>query len=117
MKIKEVSEKYGISPDTLRYYEKAGLILNVPRTKNGIRDYSEENCQAINFIKCMRSANISIEGLARYMELLQEGDATHDQRRQILVEERDNLAARIQHMQEALDHLNKKIGMYDAGEL
>ena len=61
MKIKEVSEQYDITPDTLRYYERIGLIRNVPRDKNGIRNYSEENCNTIAFIKCMRSGNVSIE--------------------------------------------------------
>ena len=67
MKIKDVSEQLQISPDTLRYYEKIGLIRNVPRDKNGVRDYSEENCKSIAFIKCMRAANVSISGLTRYM--------------------------------------------------
>lgn len=69
MKIKEVSEQYDITPDTLRYYERIGLIRNVPRDKNGIRNYSEENCNTIAFIKCMRSGNVSIEGLTEYIEL------------------------------------------------
>ena len=75
MKIKDVSEKFQISPDTLRYYEKIGLIHNVSRDKNGIRNYSQENCNTIAFIKCMRAASVSIEGLSRYMELFQQGDA------------------------------------------
>ena len=60
MKIKEVSTLYGLSTDTLRYYERIGLIRNVPRDKNGVRNYSEENCHTIAFIKCMRAANVSI---------------------------------------------------------
>ena len=44
MTIKEVSEKYDISPDTLRYYERIGLIPKVPRNKSGIRDYDKESC-------------------------------------------------------------------------
>ena len=75
MKIKDVSEKFQISPDTLRYYEKIGLIHNVSRDKNGIRNYSQENCNTIAFIKCMRAASVSIDGLSRYMELFQQGEA------------------------------------------
>ncbi|MCI7601486.1 MAG: MerR family transcriptional regulator [Megasphaera sp.] len=116
MKIKDVSEKFQISPDTLRYYEKIGLIQDVPRDKNGIRDYTEENCHTISFIKCMRAASVSIDGLSRYMELLQQGDATHAARRQILVDERNHLESRMKDMQDALQHLNWKIKMYDEGK-
>jgi len=91
LKIKDVSEQLQISPDTLRYYEKIGLIRNVPRDKNGVRDYSEENCKSIAFIKCMRAANVSISGLTRYMELFEQGDATRKERREILIQDRKSV--------------------------
>ena len=116
MKIKDVSEKFQISPDTLRYYEKIGLIHNVSRDKNGIRNYRQENCNTIAFIKCMRAASVSIDGLSRYMELFQQGEATRKERRQILTEERDRLESRMKDIQEALQHLNWKIKMYDEGK-
>ena len=104
------------SPDTLRYYEKIGLIRNVPRDKNGIRDYTEDNCNTIAFIKCMRAASVSIDGLSRYMELFQQGDSTRAARRQILIDERHSLESRMEDIQEALRHLNWKIRMYDEGK-
>ena len=69
MTIAEVSKKYDLTPDTIRYYEKEGLIPKVPRTQNGIRDFDEESCGWIEFIKCMRSAGMEIEILKRYVEL------------------------------------------------
>lgn len=114
MKIKEVSEQYDITPDTLRYYERIGLIRNVPRDKNGIRNYSEENCNTIAFIKCMRSGNVSIEGLTEYIELYNQGSRkTYEARKAILVRERDRLKERMSAMQEALAYLNRKIATYD----
>ena len=56
MKIMEVSEQFGISSDTLRYYERIGLIQPVNRNTNGIRDYTELDTRRVQFIKCMRSA-------------------------------------------------------------
>ena len=53
MLIREVSEKTGITSDTLRYYEKIGLIKNISRDKNGIRNYSDEDIQWLEFVKCM----------------------------------------------------------------
>ena len=61
MTISEVSKKYNITADTIRYYEKEGLIPTVPRNKNGIRDFDENSCGWIEFIKCMRSAGLEIE--------------------------------------------------------
>ncbi len=54
MTISEVSKKYDITADTLRYYERIGLIPPVPRTKSGLRDYDESSCNWVNFIKCMK---------------------------------------------------------------
>ena len=51
MKIAEVSEKYSISTDTLRYYERVGLIPTVSRNGSGIRDYSELDLKRVEFIK------------------------------------------------------------------
>ncbi|MCX7720859.1 MAG: MerR family transcriptional regulator [Dictyoglomus thermophilum] len=113
MRIKEVCEKYSLTPDTLRFYEKIGLLPRVRRDKNGIRDYSEEDCRWIEFIKCMRSAGIEIEALVRYVKLFQEGDATLEERKQILIEQRDKLQAKIEEMQKALERLNYKIQVYE----
>ncbi len=68
MKIAEVSERYGISTDTLRYYERVGLIPRVNRNGRGIRDYSDLDIQRVEFIKCMRGAGLPIEVLIDYME-------------------------------------------------
>ena len=63
MTIAEASKKYDISADTLRYYERIGLIPPVPRTKSGIRDYDEASCGWIQLMKCMRKAGVQIEAL------------------------------------------------------
>lgn len=61
MTIGEVSKIYDISVETLRYYERVGLIPEVVRRKSGVRDYSKTDCEWVYFIKCMRRAGISIE--------------------------------------------------------
>lgn len=113
MTISEVSEKYDLSQDTLRYYERIGLLPNVGRKKNGIRDYSEEDCRWVEFIKCMRSAGLPIEVLIEYVRLFQKGDATIAARKQLLTEQRKELMAKMEAMQESLDRLNYKIESYD----
>ncbi|MFO7153638.1 MAG: MerR family transcriptional regulator [Caldicoprobacter oshimai] len=113
MTITEVSKKFGLSPDTLRYYERIGLIPRVHRNESGIRDYTEEDCRWIEFIKCMRDAGVQIEALIEYVALFQQGDATVEARKQILIEQREQLIARIEEMQKALERLNYKIEQYE----
>ena len=113
MKIAEVSEKFGISSDTLRYYERSGLIWPVNRTSSGIRDFNEIDLWRVDFIKCMRSAGLPIEVLIEYVALVQQGDQTIEARKEILVEQRDQLVSRIKEMQKTLDVLDHKIEVYE----
>ena len=113
MKIAEVSEQYGLSVDTLRYYERVGLIPPVQRNAGGIRDYNELDLRRVDFIKCMRSAGLPIEVLIDYVELVQQGDETIDARKEILKEQRSLLATRMQEMQKTLDILDHKIEVYE----
>ena len=115
MTIAEVSRKYDISADTLRYYERIGLIPPVPRTRGGLRDYGEESCGWIQLMKCMRAAGVQIEALIEYVALFQQGDATLDARKALLVEQRDQLVSRMAEMQASLDLLNQKIARYEQG--
>ena len=109
MTIAEVSRAYGISADTLRYYERIGLIPPVPRTKGGVRNYGEESCGWIQLMKCMRAAGVQIEALIEYVDLFRQGDATIGARKALLMEQRDQLVARMEEMQASLDLLNQKI--------
>ena len=113
MKIAEVSERYGISTDTLRYYERIGLIAPVNRNGSGIRDYNDLDIRRVEFIKCMRGAGLPIEVLIEYVDLVQRGDRTIAARKEILKEQRDLLVERIQEMQKTLDILDHKIEVYE----
>ncbi|MBC3900738.1 MerR family transcriptional regulator [Acetobacterium malicum] len=117
MTITEVSKKYDISQDTLRYYERIGLIPAVNRTKGGMRDYSEESCAWIELAKCMRSAGIPIEALIEYCALAQQGDQTITARKELLVEERTKLLEKMEDMKKTLDKLNYKIDRYEKAEV
>ena len=109
MTIAEVSKKLELSADTLRYYERIGLIPPVPRNKSGIRDYDENSIGWINFIKCMRKAGLPIEVLIEYVTLYQLGDSTKEVRKNLLIEQREELISKIEELKETLEYLNKKI--------
>ncbi|WP_026486035.1 MerR family transcriptional regulator [Caldanaerobius polysaccharolyticus] len=113
MTIAEVSEKFGLSQDTIRYYERIGLIPHVNRNKSGIRDFTEEDCRWIEFIKCMRNAGLPIEVLIEYVALFQQGDETIEARKALLIEQRNQLIKRIEDMKKTLERLNYKIARYE----
>jgi DNA-binding transcriptional MerR regulator len=117
MKIAEVSQQYDISTDTLRYYERVGLIPPVTRNGSGIRDYTELDLRRVDFIKCMRSAGLPIEVLIEYVGLVQRGDKTIKARKEILIEQRELLVARMKEMQKTLDILDHKIEVYEQAVL
>lgn len=113
MTITEVSKKYGLTQDTLRYYERIELIPEVNRNKSGIRDYTEDDCKWVEFIKCMRSAGLPIEVLIEYVALFQQGDETIEARKELLIEQRKHLVEKMEDMKKTLERLDYKIKRYE----
>jgi DNA-binding transcriptional MerR regulator len=113
MKISEVSEKFALSADTLRYYERVGLIPPVNRTDNGIRDYNDLDLRRVEFVKCMRNAGLPIDVLVEYVKLVQLGDQTAEARREILIEQRKRILVKVAELKEVLGILDHKIEVYD----
>ena len=113
MTIKEVSEKYGISQDTLRYYERVKMIPEVTRTKGGIRDYQEEDLKWVELAICMRSAGLPIEVMIEYLDLFQKGDETIQARLELLYLQMDSLKEQKKQIEETMDRLAYKIEHYE----
>ncbi len=113
MTIKEVCERYHISPDTLRYYEKMGAIPAVHRTKGGVRDYMEQDIGCVENALCMRNAGVPVEMVATYVKLCGQGDETFLARRDLLREVRGGIMRQIEKCQRELERLEYKIGRYE----
>ena len=113
MTISEVCKLYDLSADTLRYYEKIGLLDFVQRNPNGIRNYQDSDLRRIEFIRHMRNAGLSIEVLIRYIELFHQGNHTIPERKQILIEQRVLLKSKIEDMQKTMNRLDYKIDNYE----
>lgn len=113
MTIKEVSEKFGISQDTLRYYERVGMIPHVTRTAGGIRNYQESDLGWVEMALCMRSAGLPIEAMIEYVRLFQEGDETIPARLQLLLDQREALIEQQAQIDSTLKRLNYKISRYE----
>ncbi|GFI40293.1 MerR family transcriptional regulator [Thomasclavelia cocleata] len=112
--IKEVSEKFNIPSETLRYYERVGVIPPVTRTASGIRNYQEEDLAWVENAKCFRAAGLSIEALIEYLKLYSEGNSTFQARLDLLNEQRAILLAQQKQLVETLDRLDYKISKYES---
>ncbi len=113
MTIKEVCEKAGITADTLRYYEKAGVIPNVARSCGGTRCYSEEDLQWIQTAVCLRNAGMSVVAIAQYVNLFKQGEETVEERLNLLQSERDRILEQKKQLEEALHFIDYKINLYE----
>lgn len=113
MTIAEVAARFDLSADTLRYYERIGLIPPVTRTASGLRDYREGDLRWVEFIRCMRSAGVSIEALVEYVALFQRGRESIQARKALLIEQRRQIADRIGELQAALARLDRKLDGYE----
>ena len=117
MTISEVSRRYGLTADTLRYYERIGLIPPVPRSGGGVRCYDEESCRWVELMKCMRAAGVQIDALIEYVALYQRGDETLEARKALLIEQRRQLQERMAEVRDSLERLDYKIELYEQGKM
>jgi hypothetical protein len=113
MTIKDVCKKYDITPDTLRYYERVGVIPEVARTAGGIRDYSEEDLNWVENAICMRSAGVSVEMIVEYVRLYRMGDDTIEARCNLLKKAKAEVEAVKKKYDDELKRLSYKIAKYE----
>ena len=113
MTIAEVSKKYDLTADTIRYYEKIGLIPTIPRTEKEIRNFDEESCNWIEFIKCMRNAGMEIEALLEYVNLFKQGKTTVKARKRLLEEQREKLIEKKNNINATIERLDYKLELYN----
>lgn len=108
----EMATKTGVSIDTLRYYEKEGLLDNVARAESGHRRYSEDDVLWVEVLRCLRETGMTIEQLRYYCELGAQGDHTEPERLRLLTDHRALVEAQIAERHAALKLIDHKIGFY-----
>lgn len=113
MNISEAAKITGLTAETLRYYESEGLIPPVTRKNGGVRDYQQDDLGWIDFIKCMRSAGMSVDSLIEYTTLFRNGTQSDEARKNILIRERDQLLAKQKEISETIERLNGKIKSFE----
>ena len=110
--IQDVSNKTGLSTHTLRYYEKEGLISDVERSQGGFRQYTDEDLERLGLIRCLKNTGMSIQEIARFVQLTHEGDHTLEERVELLREHRERVLARMEEMQKHLDKVTWKLNFF-----
>lgn len=110
--MKEVIKELDLTTDTIRYYERIGLI-QVPRDKNGYRRFDQQAIDWLWLVKMLRKSGISVESLVEYVNLVSAGDATIAARKDILQEQRDHLAKEIAEQEKVLRMLDEKLAGYN----
>ncbi len=114
MTIKQVCQRYGLTQDTLRYYEKIGVIPPVHRSASGIRDYDEHDLGWVENAVCLRSAGVPVESIAEYVKLYQAGGETFAARRDLLSHVLADLTEQRSQLDAAIQKLTYKVSRYEA---
>ena len=110
--IQEVAQATGLTPHTLRYYERIGLIHPIHREENTRRCYTADDVGWIDFLLKLRATGMSIKDMQRYAQLQRQGDATLPERVEMLKALRDEVEARIGELNEHLKLVYYKIDYY-----
>ena len=110
--IQEVSKKTGLTAHTLRYYEKEGLLSGVERTQGGFRQYTDEDLERLGLICCLKNTGMSIQEIARFVQLTHEGDHTLEERVKLLRTHRERVLERMAEMQKHLDKVTWKLNFF-----
>lgn len=113
MTIDEVSKKFNLTKDTLRYWERIGLLPEIQRNQSGYRDYDEHAVNWVYYIMVLRKAGMSIESLSEFVKLLREGDHTIAARKSLFIEQRDALIERRDNINKTLRYLDYKIDHFE----
>ncbi|GAA3609844.1 MerR family transcriptional regulator [Secundilactobacillus similis] len=113
MNINEVSKKFDLTKDTLRYWERMGLLPEITRNKSGYRNYTEHDLNWVFYIQVLRKAGMSVEALIEFVKLYREGSQTAESRKSLLIDQQTDLKEQMAAMKKTIDYLTYKIDHYE----
>ncbi|HCC07258.1 MAG TPA: MerR family transcriptional regulator [Clostridiales bacterium] len=114
--VSEVSKKMNISPHTLRFYAKEGLLPFIERSKSGIRMFKDVDFESLNMIECLKKSGMSIKDIRTFMEWCAQGDETIDQRLSMFREQQKKVTEQIAELHETLNMLKYKCWYYETAQ-
>ncbi len=110
----QMSDRTGVTIDTLRYYERTGLLRNIARAESGHRRYSQDDVLWVEVLRCLRDTGMSIEQLRRYCDLGALGEQTGAERKQMLEDHRELVESQMADLRRALELIDHKLSFYPA---
>ena len=116
LSISEVARKTGLSPHTLRYYEKEGLVPDVSRDANGIRTYEDFHLEWLGFMVCLRATNMPLAEIKKYAELINDGKASIAERKEMMLIHKKKVEEQLKETYRYLEKINYKLAYYDIHE-
>ena len=110
--IQRAAEETGLSADTLRYYERIGILPGIGRSESGHRRFTDDDMGWIKLVQFLRATGMPLEDLHRYAELVQEGEHTAAERLSLLEAHKRRIEVELAELTLALDLVDKKIAGY-----
>lgn len=117
LSISELCNKYHISSDTVRYYEKIDILPKIPRNDNGRRYFDEDVEEWVEMVVCLRKSGVSIKTLQEYVKLVRLGDSTLSKRQILLNKQEEELLNKREELDHSIGKLREKINLYKTGEI
>ncbi|MGL1892402.1 MAG: MerR family transcriptional regulator [Spirochaetaceae bacterium] len=114
--MKEIINETGLTSDTLRYYEKDGLLTDILRLPNGHRRYSNHDLEWLKFVLCLRSTGMPLKKIKEYKELMNQGNITACDRKELLSNQRETILKEMETLKNALSTIDYKIEYYASVE-
>ena len=113
-RINEVARKTGLPVTTIRYYDREGLLPNVKRSEGGQREFSDADVHLLQVIECLKNTGMSLKDIRRFSALVQQGDASLAERRQMFYERREAVSAQMQELRAVAELIERKCAYYEA---
>lgn len=110
--IGQISKMFHLPVSTLRYYDKEGLFPNLQRT-SGIRCFDESELEAFRVIECLKKSGMEIKNIKYFMELCGQGSKTYEERRDLLLKQKENVEHEIERLEQVIDMLKYKCWYYE----
>lgn len=110
--IGDIAQKIGLTPSTLRYYDKEGLLPFVDRTESGIRRFKDSDMEWFSIIECLKNTGMSIKEIKTFIDWCMEGDVSLDKRYEMFLERKKETEKQIILLQKSLDIINYKCWYY-----
>lgn len=114
--MKEIIKETGLTSDTLRYYEKDGLLSDILRLPNGHRRYSRHDLEWLKFVLCLKSTGMPLKKIKLYKNLINEGNKTASVRKELLEDEKVRILKEMESLKKALSTIDYKIEYYQSIE-